>query len=159
MDEEKLKELWFDPGVTREGIAKALGVRRRQMETAAKNIGLPVRRARSVKTHGVSRERFEEVWMDYSLTKAEVSFKLGIPKSTCNDLCDAYGLPKGRDGRHWNNGNKGDPTPEEIRAACEEIQARWTEEDWNIRERRRSPGLCAFSYNGPMAGFLEVSVD
>ena len=157
MDTEKLRELWFDPEVTRDGIAKRLGVHRHQMEAVAKSIGLPHKRTRLPTTHGVSREEFEAVWMDYTLTKEQACFKLGMPKSTCMDLCRYYGLPAERSGRHSNNGEKPDPTPEEIREACLEIQSRWSEEEWNIRERRRPAVLQAFSYSGPMAGFSEVS--
>jgi len=157
MDQMKLRELWMDPGLSREDIAYRIGIPRRQMETIAKNIGLPVRRNRSAKTHGVTRERFESVWMDFSLTKAEACFELGIPKSTCLDLCEVYGLPKERGGYSWNSGQRPDPTPDEIRAACIEIQSRWSEEERALRERRCSPTLQAFSYTGPATGFSQVS--
>lgn len=157
MDNQKLKKLWYDPGVTKEFIAKALGVSRYQLDTRAKSLGLPLIRSRSVMTHGVSREEFQRVWMDFSLTKEQASFRLGIPKSTCQDLCEVYGLPKSREGYRWNGGSDKDPTPEEIRAACLEIQSRWSEEEWDARERRRTPDLRAFSYTGPMTGFFEIS--
>lgn len=153
------EEMWCDSSLTRADIANRIGVSRAEVDRRAVKLGLPSRRGGLVPTHGVSQEDFEAAWMDYSLTKDEVAFKLGIPRSTCMDLCDVYGLPKERDGYRWNSGSKDDPTPEEIKAACEEIQARWTEEDWNIRERRRSPGLHAFAYDGPKACFSEVSVD
>ena len=158
IDREELTKLWLDSSLTRSEIAKRLGVTRAFVERQARKYNLPSRRGGLIPTHGVSRERFEEVWMDCSLTKSQAAFELGIPKSTCRDLAEHYGLPKERDGYRWNSGEKSDPTPEEIKAMCAAIRSRWTEEERWQREGKRTPELAAFSYQGPMHGFSQRSL-
>jgi len=158
MSREELARLWMDSSLTRADIAKRFGVTKSFVERQAKRYKLPSRRGGLIPTHGVSRERFEKVWMDYSFTKDQAAFELGIPKSTCRDLAEHYGLPTERDGYRWNSGERPDPTPEEIREMCAMIQSRWSDEERWQREGKRTPELAAFSYNGPMHGFAERSL-
>lgn len=157
MNKDELTKLWLDSSILKADIAKRLGITENMLRTMARYYKLPPRKQAAIPTHGVSRERFEEVWMDFSKTKSEASFILGIPKATCADLARHYGLPPGRGGRISNN-NVVDPTPEEIEARCAEIQSRWSDEERAAREGHRSPELAAFSYEGPMVGFRQQSV-
>jgi len=157
MNREELARLWMDSSLTRADIARILDVSEAVVQREVKRHKLPSRRG-LIPTHGVSKERFEEVWMDFSLTKAQAAFELGIPKSTCMDLAGHYGLPRERGGRCWNSGEKSDPTPEEIKAMCAMIRSRWSDEERWQREGKRVPELAAFSYQGPMHGFSQRSL-
>lgn len=154
---DQLKKMWGDENFSRADIASRLGVAKSYCERIAVKIGLPSRRGGVLPTHGVSREEFARDWMDHSLTRDEISFRLRIPRSTCADLAQAYGLPPRPPGR-----STGDveyiPTPEEIQEKCRYIQSRWTEEELEMRSHRRSPELQAFSYSGTHCVFFEASI-
>lgn len=157
VSEQRLRELWLDSSLTLEQVASKVGMNCWALRRVASRLRLP-KRTRGVPTHGVSREDFTAAWMDYSLTKSEVAFKLKIPKETCRTLAAHYGLPLERDGYRANNVTT-DPTPEEIAERCEMIRSRWTEEDWAIRDGRRTPELAAFSFNGADCSFTRRSLD
>ena len=157
MDVDKLRELWGDESLTRAEIAKQLGVSPGCCEYVARKIGLPSQRVRSIPTHGVTREEFTREWMDFSQTRDEIAFRLRIPRSTCADLAKSFGLPMER-GSPMKLPGEYLPTQEEIREKCLYIQSRWTDEEWQERERRRSPELRSFTFDGAACSFSEAGI-
>ena len=97
MTDDDFRLMWTDSTLNRDQIAERSGLTRVQIYRKADALGLPPRTQVMLPTHGVTRERFTEMWMDYSYTRAEVSFILGIPKSSCFTLAKAWGLPVERD--------------------------------------------------------------
>jgi hypothetical protein len=154
--DDDFRLMWTDSTLNRDQIAERSGLTRVQIYRKADALGLPPRTQVMLPTHGVTRERFTEMWMDYSYTRAEVSFILGIPKSSCFTLAKAWGLPVERDGFRQNCNNP-DPTPEEIRERCAEIRSRWTDEEWEMRSKGSSPQLRAFSYDGTNCKFSSAT--
>lgn len=157
MDVERLREMWEDESLSRADIAKRLGVSKGYCQYFASRIGLPSQRGSSLPTHGVTREEFTREWMDFSQTRDEIAFRLRIPRSTCADLAQSFGLPMER-GSPMKLPGEYLPTQEEIREKCLYIQSRWTDEEWQERERRRSPELRSFTFDGAACSFSEAGI-
>jgi len=91
---------------------------------------------RSAKIKRPPRDEFAKAWMDPDITQRQVARMFGLSRTTCGAIAVEYGLPyRSRFSRQIGIANAvSDPTPEEIRERCEEIQKGWTESE---RERRR----------------------
>ena len=75
----------------------------------------------------VDRDAFTAAWKDKSLKRKEISEMFSIPLSTMVDVANRFKLPPRHDHRGANNRTI-DPTPEQIKERCLEIQAGWSEE-------------------------------
>lgn len=82
----------------------------------------------------MEESRFRVLWNDDSLLARDVVLMSGLGPSGCRRLAKSLGLPsRTAPSSHGRSPRKRDPTPQEIREACQRIRAAWT---WQERERR-----------------------
>lgn len=81
--------------------------------------------------------RLRELWLDERYSAAEIARMIGSKQWTINDAARRLGLGFKK---QTHRKDVPDPTPEEIEAACLEIQQlHWTEEDFERRASSAAP--------------------
>ena len=89
----------------------------------------------------IDRDEFVRMWNDEETTRLQIAAHYGINKTKLSEIAEGFGLQRHRGYRPPKHREK-DPTPEQIRERCLEIQARWTEERFE-RQMRARPRLYA----------------
>jgi len=84
----------------------------------------------------VDTREFVRLWNDDEITRIEIASHFGIHKSSLSKLAKILGLRRCRGQRPARHRAK-DPTPDEIRQRCLEIQARWSPERFERPMRAR----------------------
>lgn len=100
-----------------------------------------------------SKEMFVRLWHDTRLTRAEVARRLDVSESCARQMAIEFGLSARRPGTPPAMGvnvKTNDPTPDEIRERCLEVQARWNDAETQGRAR---VGLRCYAYDGRTAAF------
>ena len=87
-------------------------------------------------------DRVIALWMNPSLCNDEVCERLNCSFTKVRSAAKRLGLPLARLGCKTGNRPR-NPTPDEIAAACREIQSTWTDEERNARAGV-SPRLLTF---------------
>lgn len=100
-----------------------------------------------------SKEQFVRLWHNTRLTRAEVARILDVSESSARQMAIEFGLSARRPGTPPScgvNAKTADPTPEEIRQRCLEVQERWGDSEAQGRSR---VGLRCYAYDGRNAAF------
>jgi len=84
----------------------------------------------------VDTREFARLWDDDEITRIEIASHFGIHKSSLPKLARLLGLRRFRGQRPAKHRAK-DPTPDQIKERCLEIQAGWTSERFERPMRAR----------------------
>lgn len=84
----------------------------------------------------IDRDEFVRMWQDKETTRLQIASHYGVNKTKLSEIAEGFGLHRHRGYRPPKHREK-DPTPEQIRERCLEIQASWTEERFGRQMRAR----------------------
>jgi hypothetical protein len=84
----------------------------------------------------IDRDEFVKLWGDDRTTRLQIAAHYGVNKTKLSEIAEGFGLHRHRGYRPPKHQRK-DPTPEEIRERCLEIQSRWTEDRFERPMRAR----------------------
>lgn len=84
-------------------------------------------------------DRFKQLWLDKSQTRADISLATGLSIDTLLALREQLGLPKRGQGVGGGR-KKGQPSviaddPDGVAARTLEVQMQWSEGEWELRRR------------------------